>query len=466
MDSGKPSDTTPKRNRLVRRITKVLHLGVASTCGIAPMEGAQKVKPQEKVNDGKNHHGEGMASEHPSLEIREDDEYQKGLLALESLLAKLFASTSSIKAAYAQLQFAQSPYDADGIQAADRLVISQLKNLSELKQCYVKKQFDSSPESSILSAEVQEMKSLCKIYEIMGKRLESQFRLKESEIIYLREKLEESHEQNRLLEKRFNRSEELKMPGNLHQSGSSFSHFNTVLRRAVKSIRGFVKLMINQMKSANWDLDAAAAAVSIESGVDYWRTDDDKCFAFESFVCRVMFDGFHLPNFSLTKEPLPKKRNDKQQDFLKEFAELKSVKAKEFLSQKPNSAFSKFCRVRYLQLVHPVMESSLFGNLSQRTLVDSGEFPETSFFDTFAQMAKRIWLVHRLAFSFEPEASIFQASRGCRFSEVYMECVVQDEPLSRENALVAFTVVPGFRIGKTVIQCQVYLSQVQSKQSR
>ncbi|KAJ4977294.1 hypothetical protein NE237_002400 [Protea cynaroides] len=34
-------------------------------------------------------------------------------------------------------------------------------------------------------------------------------------------------------------------------------------------------------------------------------------------------------------------------------------------------------------------------------------------------MAKRLWLLHSLAFSFEPEASIFQVRRGCRFSEVF-----------------------------------------------
>jgi hypothetical protein len=117
------------------------------------------------------------------------------------------------------------------------------------------------------------------------------------------------------------------------------------------------------------------------------------------------------------------------------------------------------------------METSFFGNLSKRSLVNSGEFPDTIFFTTFAEMARRVWLLHCLAYSFDPEASIFQVRRGCRFSEVYMECVAEDALLSSENApdvdpSVAFTVVPGFRIGKTVIQCQVYLSPLQAKVNR
>jgi hypothetical protein len=85
-------------------------------------------------------------------------------------------------------------------------------------------------------------------------------------------------------------------------------------------------------------------------------------------------------------------------------------------------------------------------------------------------MAKRVWLLHCLAFSFEPQVEIFQIGKGCRFSDVYMESVVNandddDEVAAAALAVesepqVCFTVVPGFKIGKTVLQCQVYLSQL------
>ncbi|KAJ6367890.1 hypothetical protein OIU78_000459 [Salix suchowensis] len=112
------------------------------------------------------------------------------------------------------------------------------------------------------------------------------------------------------------------------------------------------------------------------------------------------------------------------------------------------------------------MECSLFGNLNQRKLVSSGGFPDSAFFNAFVEMARRLWALNLLAFSFGEDVSIFQVAKNCRFSDVYMEAVTQDSVLETTTAgtdlLVAFTVVPGFKIGKTVIQSQVYLSPASS----
>ncbi|KAM1758761.1 hypothetical protein ACFX11_007855 [Malus domestica] len=176
-----------------------------------------------------------------------------------------------------------------------------------------------------------------------------------------------------------------------------------------------------------------------------------------------MFDAFQHPNFLLPNESLPEKKKQQQQLFFVRFTELKSMKPKEYLAQNPRSAFAKFCRVKYLRLVHPKMETSFFGNLNQRNLINAGEFPSSNFFTSFAEMAKRVWLLHCLAFSFNPEAAIFQVSKGCRFSEVYMESLADEAFLSTTSEpQVGFTVVPGFRLGKSVIQCQVYLTRLHS----
>ncbi|PRQ30991.1 hypothetical protein RchiOBHm_Chr5g0030591 [Rosa chinensis] len=501
MDSVSRSAVTPTKSRLARTIAKVLHLRGAT--GIAPVDGIQKGNSQEigiqKINyqeigiqkaksqeigiqkvKSKELGNQKFKSQEIGIQKVQDDrnapkvrvtlsqsfeknnEKLQERAALEALLAKLFASISSVKAAYAQLQYAQTPYDADGIRAADHTVVDGLKNLSELKRCFLKKEFDPSPETTLVLAEIEEQKSVLKTYDIMGKKLESQVRLKDSEVIFLGEKLEEANKLNKLLEKRVYQSGQLYVPDNLHLSGLSPSHFITVLRHTVRSIRSFVRAMMDEMKSAGWDIHTAAN--SIDGGeVVYWK-EDHKCFAFEQFVCREMFDGFQYPNFSLPNEFLPEKKKQQQQLFFERFTELKPWKAKEYLSRNPRSAFAKFCRAKYLRLIHPKMEASFSGNLNQRNLVNAGEFPSTNFFSLFADMAKRVWLLHLLAFSFDPEAAIFQVSKGCRFSEVYMESVAEEAFLSTASEpLVGFTVVPGFKLGKTVIQCQVYLtSQLQS----
>ncbi|XP_022848497.1 protein GRAVITROPIC IN THE LIGHT 1-like [Olea europaea var. sylvestris] len=449
MVSVKRSAVTPSKSRWARTFSKIFHIGDVTAKG-------SDDQIQETLSDEKMADNPIMNRKLPS---DDEDEEIRDRAVKEAFLSKLFASLSTVKAAYAQLQFAQSPYDADGIQSADQIIVSELMNLSELKQCYLKNQLnETSPEATQISAEIQEQKSLLRTYEIMSKKLDYQLKLKNSEITFLKEKLAEANRDNKSLEKRLYSSGQLAVPDNIHLSGLSPSHFVAYLRQSIKSVRSFVRLLISEMESAGWDLDAAAT--SIEPDVFFWKP-NHKCFAFESFVCKEMFDGFNYPNFSADHESLLEQKKQ-QQLFFDEFMELKSVRPADYLAWKPKSTFATFCQTKYLRLIHPKMESSLSGDLDQWKSVNSGEYPEVPFFLSFAEMAKRIWLLHCLAFSFDPKVSIFQVSKKSRFSEVYMESLSDEAFLSSDGTPenyphVAFAVVPGFRIGKTVIQCQVYL---------
>lgn len=439
MDSIKPANSANLSGKL-RSFSKALRF---RTGEVAPDDNIRKAKVQATLKD------------HFSGHLKDDDEYQQKM-SEDAILAKVFATIASVKAAYAQLQIAQfEDDDLKGVQSSDVVMISELKRISELKQSYLKKQIDPSPHETLLLAEIQENEALLKTYVIRMNAIESQLKHKESKISSLKEKAEECNKEIRKLEKRLSQNEVFSVFNELHISGLNPNHFNTVLKHTIKAIRSFVKLLINGMESSGWDIDAAAT--SIDSNVVYTQT-KHKCFAFESFVCREMFDGFQSPNFALHKESLPEGKQF-QQHFFDQFMKLKSVKAKPLiLGNSSSTLFWKFCRAKYLQLIHPKMELSLFGNLSQRNLVNSGRLPETPFFDTFSEMARRIWLLNCLAFSFEPEASIFQVRKGSRFSEIYMESVTEDMFFSSEHPQVSLAVVPGFKIGKTIIQAQVYLS--------
>lgn len=457
MDSVKPSAVSSKKSKLARTFAKVLHIRMLS--GVSAVDGEEKGKRRTVVKNN------GAAdSESDSFDCSDEDQQERG--AMEAFLAKVFANITALKAGYAQLQYAQCPFDVDGIQVADRSIVSELKSLSELKRCFVKKQFDLIlPETAMLSAELVEQKSVVKLYEISLKKLNSQVRLKESEIIFLKEKLEEAKSNNKVLERRMNQSGLLE---NLQLSAINTNHLARVLRHTVKTVRNFVELLIDEMKSCGWDIGEAASA--IEPDVVYFK-EEHKCFALEAFVWRVMLEGFHFPNFALPNESLPSDKKQQKKLYLRRFGETKSLKSKQLLGgngQKQDSTFAKFCRVKYLQLIHPKMESSLFGNLSQRSVVSSGKIPDTAFFATFADMGRWVWLLHCLAFCFEPQASIFQVNNGCRFTDVYMKAVTEEVFFlsTQPDLRVAFTVVPGFYIGKTVIQSQVYLSQSQSQQQQ
>lgn len=438
MDSLTQSTLTPNKTRLSRAFAKVLHI--------------QKTKSNEKLKHNK-----------PNT----DDKIQHcGNVnpTLDAFIAKVFATVSSVKAAYAQLQVAQTPYDPVAIQSTDQIIVSELKRLSEFKQLFLKKHLEDDiydPETTILLAEIQEQKNLLPMYEITARKLDSQTKLKDSEIIFLKEKLNEANQENKMIERRLKLK--LNSSGNLsdHEKFNfspreklNFSYrtingFLISLQQTTTSIKSFVKLLMSEMEDAKWDLYAAAS--SIHPDVVLWDK-THTCFSFESFVCRVMFDGFNNPGFdsnSHLRSP---------QFFFDGFMELKSLKAKEFITWKPNSMFAKFCRLKYLKLVHPKMESSLFGNLNQRNLVSEGKFPETNFFMLFADVARRVWLLHCLAFAFDSDKpSAFQVREGIQFTEVFMESVNENEAPSNSSPEVGFTVVPGFKVGGTIVQCQVYL---------
>ncbi|KAM7277577.1 hypothetical protein ACFE04_004711 [Oxalis oulophora] len=444
-------DSNMGKHKLARRFAKVMH--IRALTGISPLDEFQKPKSREKTKlDQKRKPTKTLSQAFVSTILDEKLENRK---ALEAIVAKLFSSISTIKSEYAQIQYAQSPYNAQEIQAADKLVVSEFKSLSEWKQCFLKKQFDFSPEKIMVSAEIQESRSLLKTYETMGKKLEHQLNLKKSEVGFLKETLHESYKQNKSIEKRLDESGELKLNvlENVHLSGLNPTHFTIIIRHTVKSIRIFVRQLIDEMKSSCWDIDAAASIINPD--VVYSRP-NDKCFAFESFVCREMFDSFHHWNY----DSLPKKSQQRQL-FWERFTELKSVTAKKYVALNPDSTFAKFCKTKYLQLIHPKMESSFFGDLTERDLVSSGKFPLSPFFVGFAEMARWVWLLHCLAFSFEHEVSIFRVQKGYRFSNVYMENLAEEAFCFSEKTerLVALTVFPGFRIGKTVLQCQVYLNR-------
>ncbi|KAJ0882195.1 putative protein gravitropic in the light 1 [Helianthus annuus] len=179
-------------------------------------------------------------------------------------------------------------------------------------------------------------------------------------------------------------------------SSITVNSFLLALHQTVKSVKSFVKFLMDAMEDANWDLNAAVS--SIQPDVCFGDV-SQQFFAFESFVCRVMFDGFNDSGFSIKTMGLS-----------------------------------------------PVQKSCVRWKVSGNEL-----------FSAFADVARRVWLLHCLANAFDSNVpSVFQVREGSRFTEVFMESV--NDEAGNASPEVGFTVVPGFKVGGTVIQCQVYLT--------
>ncbi|WVZ72722.1 hypothetical protein U9M48_021139 [Paspalum notatum var. saurae] len=390
--------------------------------------------------------------------------------AADSLLATLFAGVSAVKAAYAQLQLAQFPYDAEAIQSADAAVVAELTRLSDTKRRYLRDPAAAARGAAAaghtaLAAHAEEQRHLLKTYQITARKLESELRAKDADADRSRAALAAELRAERALEARLHPGRTLASLDDLHLSGLNATHFLTALRHAVKSIRSFARSMLSAMQSAGWDLAAAAAAV--HPGVPLRRGAGDARFVFESYVAMKMFANFHRRDFNLSF--LDERDFYDRRRFFEEFTDLKAEPAAAFLD--PRSArwggFGKFLRAKYLSLVHARMEAAFFGRLEQRGIVSAGPgFPDSAWFADFAEMARRVWLLHCLFFAFdggaqEEGASIFQVRTGARFSEVYMESVTtsDDDAAAVDGRVVGFTVLPGFRVGRTLIQCRVCLSR-------
>lgn len=383
--------------------------------------------------------------------------------AVEALISKIFTNISSLKSAYIQLQSAHTPYDPDKIQAADKLVISELKNLSELKHFYREnnpKPVCVSPQDSRLAAEIQEQQSLLKTYEVMVKKFQSEIQNKDSEIIQLQHQIEEANQKRGKLEKNLKLRGLLTKGSECSADENGFFHvdltpdlFTSSVEATFKAIHDFSKPLINMMKAAGWDLDAAAH--SIEPDVVYAKRAHKK-YAFESNICQQMFSGFQQENFGVKADDLVITK----ESFFNQFLALREMDPLDMLGQNPDSIFGKFCRSKYLVVVHQKMEASFFGNLDQRNYVVGGGHPRTPFYQAFLKLAKAVWLLHRLAYSFDPSVKVFQVKRGNEFSEVYMESVVKNLIMDEtdEKPKVGLMVMPGFWISGSVIQSRVYLS--------
>ncbi|CAN0910977.1 Protein GRAVITROPIC IN THE LIGHT 1 [Linum grandiflorum] len=370
----------------------------------------------------------------------------------------MFAEVTSIKAAYAELQTAQNPYDEETIRSADHDLVEELKTLSHLKRSFLRNELDLiSPQVTAMLAEIQEQQSLIKTYKIMIKKLEDESKAKSSELASMKNVLHDCVSMNRSIETKLNASGNL---SDFELSDLNPSHFVRCLHCAMRSVRSFSKLMVRGMESARWDLDAAAAA--IEPELAFPISISNRCFVFESFVAKTMFEGcFDFDSNSNSN-------STRREEFFGEFKKMKSANLRKYLAKNPSSSFADFIRTKYTLLMHAKMECSLFGSLSQRKAVIGGAFPDTEFFGQFAEMARRVWALNLLAMSFGGESlHVFQVRKNCRFSEVYMESVSDEYGGNGRGGdlRVGLTVFPGFKIGKTVIQSQVYLTPATADKS-
>ncbi|GAB2291223.1 hypothetical protein Dimus_025481 [Dionaea muscipula] len=381
----------------------------------------------------------------------------------QTLITSLFATLSSFEASYLQSQTAHVPFDEEAIRVADKALVSHLQTLSEFKQLY--KNYYQNPNFSVefstgscLEFQVNENQGRLRALKSVFNRLQSEIDIMDEEVSGLRRKLEELQDLNSKL------SDSLSY--HLDQNYEvllTVNVFGGMLCDGSRLVHRFTNHLIDLMKRSGWDLDLVARAVY--SDVDYAKKRHNQ-YAFFSYICLRMFQGFDSESFGFSSEK-GSFCNDHMESDGREVSSLKrlidhiSMDPMEVLRMNPNCEFSRFCEGKYQELMHPTMESTIFNGFDKKTAVVNSWKSLSDFYELFVKMASAVWTLHQLALSFDPPAKIFQVERGAEFSIVYMEDVTGRLKFpGKARPKVGFTVVPGFKIGQTVIQSRVYLTGI------
>ncbi|KAF0928822.1 hypothetical protein E2562_010689 [Oryza meyeriana var. granulata] len=395
-----------------------------------------------------------------------------GVVSAEAAVEAALATASSFQAAYLHLQAAHAPFLPEAAAAADAAAVSHLRRLSEVKRLARGPQGDGDGKgeggralTAHLEAQVRENQALLRSFDAVVNRLQAALDAKDAAAASLRRDHAALADGNARLGARLDRA--LAPPpgaGGDDALGAMLSAgvFDSVLRDALRVAHRFTRSLADLLRCAGWDLAAAASAVY--PGVAYSKPGHCR-YALLSRVCLSMFDGFDSYQFGGSSDGSTPEGIDlaiRRNQSLQQFIEHSDADPMELINSSPDCEFAQFCDRKYKQLIHPGIESSLFGNS------DYGKLPVLGvagpLYELFIAMASSIWTLHRLAWAYDPAVGIFQIGQGTEYSVVYMENIVRSKGFSGSKELgkmmrpkVGFTVVPGFRLGGTVIQCRVYL---------
>ncbi|KAL5973542.1 hypothetical protein ACLOJK_030193 [Asimina triloba] len=456
---------------------------VASSCLLHPL--ARVHEPEEEnaadlqaaVRDKmeKNDENEDEEEEEKSFRSWEDEEEdeeerekQEGitrrLREMEGLLEEVFEGVSAMKRAYVGLQEAHCPWDPEKIRVADVAVVAELRKLGRLKERFRRGGSGAGDRSRGLGPCRE---AVVGPYQAAVEELKREVKVREAEVEGLKERLRSVASIGR--KGRFHPSYRRVSCGTQAPppAAPTPALFVSCMSQVNQASKSFTALLLSLMRAARWDIAAAARSIQPPSHPTSPPIPDVPSpqhvkHAIESYVVRKLFHGFENETFYIdgTLSSLLHPAQFRQ-DCFSQFNGVKAMDPFELLGILPTCHFGKFCCKKYLAIVHPNMEESLFGGLEQRKQVLEGNHPRTEFYTEFLSLAKAVWLLHRMAFALEPAPSHFEASRGADYHAEYMESVVRFSAGGRVPAgqmVVGFAVSPGFKLGNgAVIKARVYL---------
>ncbi|KAL8191599.1 hypothetical protein R6Q57_028330 [Mikania cordata] len=425
------------------------------------------------TGDGNEYEEEDYSE--PANETAEDQPGYRTKTETEllTLMGEVFETMSSMKKAYVSLQEAHCPWDAAKIQLSDAAVVAELRRLGFLRERFRRNvgRVTGGPEDAGKNRTVSgpTLREVVAPYEAAMEKLKTEMKIKEAEIEKLKQMLKTATTVNggpgsRKSKSHSHQSKRRVSCSSQFQNPSSSAGmvppelFEGCMSSVKEGSRTFASLLLSLMKAAHWDITATVKSITASVvGPNHAK------YSLESYVNRKFFQGFDHETFymdgSLSSLLNP---NQFRSECFTQYSDMKSMDPMELLGILPTCQFGKFCSKKYLSIVHPKMEESLFGDLEQRRQVLAGNHPRSRFYREFLEVAKAVWLLHLVAFSLDPLPSHFEGSRGAEFHPEYMESAVRATGGRVGGGgggyVVGFPVSPGFKLGNGyVVKARVYL---------
>uniref|UniRef100_A0A0A9F3T9 GIL1/IRKI C-terminal domain-containing protein n=1 Tax=Arundo donax TaxID=35708 RepID=A0A0A9F3T9_ARUDO len=220
--------------------------------------------------------------------------------------------------------------------------------------------------------------------------------------------------------------------------------FLQIVSEARLSIKQFCKVLIQQVEDADNGLSDKLNLLL----QPYQITFNDKhpklvLYHLEALMNQAMYQDFE--NCTFQKNGSPKcldPKQDRQENFAS-FVALRNLSWNEVLKKGTKyycEDFSRFCDQKMSCIVS--------------TLNWSWPWAE-QLLQCFFVASKCIWLLHLLAFSFNPPLTILRVEENRAFDQMYMEDILLDKQRPQNPSQVKLMVVPGFYVQDRVLKCRV-----------
>ncbi|KAF5725493.1 hypothetical protein HS088_TW23G00215 [Tripterygium wilfordii] len=220
--------------------------------------------------------------------------------------------------------------------------------------------------------------------------------------------------------------------------------FLQIVSEARLSVKQFCKILLSQIDETDGslvdNLNSLLQPFKLSLNSKYSKT---VLYHFEAIINQALYQDFENSVFEKNGSPKHLDPQQARQAQFSSFVALRDLGWNEVLRKGTkcySEEFSKFCDQRM--------------NFIVTTMNWTRPWPE-QLLQAFFVSAKCIWLLHLLAFSFNPALGILRVEDGRSFDPHFMEDMFMDKQRSYGPSRVKIMVMPGFYVQDRVLRCKV-----------